>query len=362
MKSLALRRRRPRRAGSLAALVLAALIVVPSASSVDGIDHYTAQWPSGTLTVPAGQDATFTLRVTNCPTSNPLLAPPCGASLSLEPISRVTLKLPQGLIANPDSAPTATGWGEGSVEPLPDQLRDVIVLSAPSGDELLPGQSMTVTFHATPHAVGAYTIETSATGVTGGEMTFVGGQPTVNAVAPVPEEGTIVSCGSSGMCEGQASDGKTTVSVTATGTDHGDLLTVALIARETEQCQDFAGAEGSKGGAFYVVDDDFPRSEIDLRVTWKLDGKTANITDLNGRTKFNICFGGRSKQDPSDTFTTKSGSESTQIAGVQWGILPDCGPNFTEPCVSSRKKGSNGDVTVTFEVPSPWDPTAYGGP
>jgi hypothetical protein len=350
----------------LAAFVFAALIVVPSASSVDGVDHYTAQWPSATPTVPAGEVATFTLEVTNCPSSNPLLGPPCGASLSLEPISKVTLKLPQGLIANPDSAPTASEWGEGTVEPLPDQLRDVIVLSAPSGNELLPGESMTVTFDATPHAVGEYTIETSATGVTGGEMTIVGGQPTVNAEAPIENEGTIVACGPSGTpCEGQVSDGKTTVSVRATGTDDGDLLTVALIARETERCQDFGGAEGSKGGAFYVVDDDHPRSEIDLTVTWKLDGKTANKTDLNGRTKFNICFGGRNKKyltGPESTFATKSGAESTPSGGVQWGLLPDCGPGFTEPCVSSRKKGSNGDVTVTFEVPSPWDPTAYGGP
>jgi hypothetical protein len=358
----------PRRRTAFAALLFAALAIAPAAAPVDGVaDHYTARWESvspvvvGAFpTVAAGKPAAFKLRIFNCPTLGAALDP-CGLNVSGEPITTAVVTLPQGFVVDPASASATNGW-EPDVRPLPDSVHDVIELEAPTGSTgLLPGDSVTVTFTATPQSVGTVAVDTSATGLNESPMTLVGDEPSVNVVDVAGEPGTIVDCNGSGTCEGTASDGTTTVDVKATGTDENDVLTVALIARETERCEDFSGADGSKGGAFYVVDGGEP-STIDLTVTWRLDGKAVNLTELNGRKKFNVCFGGRNKSDPGDTFTTKSGGQSTPIAGVQWGLLPDCSPRFTEPCVSARQKTQAGDVILIFEVPSPWDPTAYGGP
>lgn len=378
MRALLVRQRRSTFVASLAAIAVAALAAVPTASPVDGVtDHYIAQWESVSPvavgdfpTVAAGNITTFKLRIFNCPSIGATLAP-CGLNLSTEPLTRAVVKLPQGFVVDPSSASATNGW-QPAVNPLPDDVHDVIELAAPTGSSgLLPGESVVVTFNATPHVVGdsdpsttdreAHTIDTTAIGVGDDPMTLVGAEPSVNVVDVGGGPGTVVDCDSSGTCRGSATDGTTTVSVVASGTDDADTLTVALIAREAEQCESFTGAQGSKGGAFYVIDGGAP-SPVDLTVTWRLDGRAVNLTELNGRKKFNVCFSGRNKSEPGDTFTTKSGGESTGIAGTQWGLLPDCGPGFTEPCVSARQKTQAGDVVLTVEVPAPWDPTVYAGP
>jgi hypothetical protein len=357
--------RRPGRVlAVLVGFVIAAGVLLPSASSQEaGVARYAATMSPTTAT--AGTETSFTVKLTNC---GPL-TPPCTGSddtgVSVAPMSSATITFPQGFVVDRDSITVQTSaplktWTVSSVSTDSISGTTIGVAAATPLGALLLGESISVTVRAVPKASGLQTITTRALA---GSLEFsqIGDEPTVE-VNGTDREATVVTC-SANSCTGSATHDGTTVTATATGGwQAGDVLTIAIVDRNTEQCPNYAADPNSYGGVVYLQRSS-TASTPTLSIDWRLAKDKVNLTPNNGAESFNeICYGGQKDGAPTATFPTKDGGTSTLgTDGQQWGVLPDCAAGAADPCISKRSKNKAGDAVVTTKSPWPWDPAVYGG-
>lgn len=348
----------------LIGIVVATGVALPSASSLEGeVARYAATISPTSAT--AGSETSFTVSLTNC---GPL-TPPCTGSgdtgVSVAPMSSATITFPQGFLVDPDaitvqtSAPLKT-WTVSSYSIDPISGTTIGVAAATPLAALLLGESVSVTVSAVPKASGTQTMTTTASeGLLG--FAQIGDEPAVE-VTGIDREATVVVC-SATSCTGSASHDGTTVTAAATdGWRAGDVLTVAIVDRNTEQCANFQAEPNSYGGIVYLQRSS-TASTPTLSIEWRLAKSKVNLAPNNGVESFDeLCYGGQKDGAPTATFPTRDGGTSTLGAdGQQWGVLPDCAAGAADPCVLKTSKNKSGDAVITVKSPWPWDPEFYGG-
>jgi hypothetical protein len=349
---------------ALAAVALPAAVSTPAARSDTPLANYAATVTPTSAT--AASKTSFTVTLTNC---GPL-TPPCvdagDVPISVAPMTAATVAFPAGFVVDAaaitvQASPSSKTWRLSSpVRPDSLQRTTVAVVQESLDDALLLGESVSVTVSAVPKASGTQTITTRAFAESV-EFNQVGEEPTVNVLG-TDQEATVVVCTAT-ECTGSASHEGTTVTATATsGWKAGDVLTIAIIDRRTEQCPNFTPDSNSHGGVVYLQRSS-TESTPSLSIEWKLRKDLVKTTSNNGYGNYVACYGGQNQDSPTATFPTRNGSPSTLgTDGQQWGVLPDCKSTPTGyPCTSFSGRNAAGDAVVTASSPWPWDPNEYGG-
>lgn len=241
------------------------------------------------------------------------------------------------------SLAAAAGGGTGSLSPAaPSAATDQ------SGDASFPGISIDQT--------GYYQLEATAPGFP---------QPAYSTGFQIT---TTADLCAGGTCSGQISAGKRTagLSVSVSGAGGGDILSVGQ-GGLAYSCPGYTTVSDAFGVDVWTSDGSAidQSSSLTQQITIQVPKYLVNLSPNNGAAFYQICYA--STQD----FHTQSGGLAPQLtvpipgsnppestpfsipgsnppAPLYAGLLPDCSPSTTAPCVASRNK-NGGDVLITFD-------------